>query len=582
MSYPPLVRRLLQSRGADPEDQLDLETLSSPLGPQGMLGMREAVAWMEYAIRHQWPTVIVGDYDVDGACASAILRGSLQGLLPVSGVVPNRFTEGYGLSPAIVERIAPETKLVITVDNGVSAHAGVAAAKARDLAVIVTDHHLPGPLRPPADVIVNPNQPGCPFPWKSTCGAGVAWYLMLALHQTHPEWISQEKVISQLDLVALATVADLVTLERNNRVLVANGLRRIREGKINPGLSGIAAMAQIELDQIREQDFAFKIGPRLNAAGRLADMQTGIHLLLSQDAENIENWSRFLETVNAQRKEVQAQIEHQAVEIVNSLSDSGDPVVCVGSDNWHTGVVGIVAGKLKERFERPAFVLTATGEGDMAQGSGRSMDGWHLRDALALLDANHPGMLAKYGGHAMAAGLSLPKSQFSTFRAGINGILLDQVPGGVLHTQTQSDGPLHASECTLEMAAAIEQAGPWGQGFPEPTFTNTFTVVASKTLKGGHWKLRLQLDDPTAEKPVVLDAVHFLNGKEVAQEPPPVGFRVQAHYRLQINRWQGRESLQLHLQDVVPSPSLVAAPSVTVASSTASVQSQPASQSISI
>ena len=511
MSYPPLVRRLLQSRGADPDDTLNLGTLSPPLGPQGLLGMQEAIAWIAYAIQHQWPTVIVGDYDVDGACASAILRGSLSGLLPVTGVVPNRFTEGYGLSPAIVERIAPETRLVITVDNGISAHAGVAAAKARGMAVLVTDHHLPGTLRPPADVIVNPNQPGCPFPWKSTCGAAVAWYLVLALHQTHPHWISREQVESQLDLVALATVADLVPLERNNRVLVANGLRRIREGYINPGLSGIAAMAQIELSTIREQDFAFKLGPRLNAAGRLSDMQTGIHLLLSQDAESIENWSRFLEVVNAQRKDVQAQIEQEAVQIVNGLNDSGDPVLCVGSDDWHSGVVGIVAGKLKERFERPAFVLTATGEGNIAQGSGRSLDGWHLRDALALLDAQHPGMLSKYGGHAMAAGLSLPKPQFGEFRSGINRILLDQVPGGVLHAKVHCDGPLHSSECTLDMAHAIEQAGPWGQGFPEPIFENTFVVQSSKAMKHGHWKLKVQIEDSGGQG-MPIDAVHFLNG----------------------------------------------------------------------
>ncbi|MCL5051706.1 MAG: single-stranded-DNA-specific exonuclease RecJ [Gammaproteobacteria bacterium] len=557
--YPPLIRRLLQDRGADPDDALDLSTISPPLGSQGFLGMKEAVAWIAYAVRHQWPTVIVGDYDVDGACASAILRGSLNGLLPVTSIVPNRFTEGYGLTVALVERIPPETRLVITVDNGVSAHAGVAAAKQRGMTVLVTDHHLPGALRPPADVIVNPNQPGCPFPWKSTCGAAVAWYLVLALHQTYPHWISREQVESQIDLVALATVADLVKLERNNRVLVANGLRRIREGKINPGLSGIAAMAQIELSTIREQDFAFKIGPRLNAAGRLADMQTGIHLLLSRDAEQVERWSRFLETVNAQRKEVQAQIEQEAVEIVNGLSDSGDPVLCVGSDNWHTGVVGIVAGKLKERFERPAFVLTATGEGDMAQGSGRSLDGWHLRDALARLDAEQPGILQRYGGHAMAAGLSIPKSRFDAFRAGINGVLLEQVPTGALHHQVHCDGPLSAAECTLEMARAIEAAGPWGQGFPEPLFENTFVVESSRTMKGGHWKLHLHLDDSSSSPGAMVEAVHFLDGKEVAPEPPPPGLRIRAQYRLQVNRWQGREALQLQVQSAYPAPTPVVA-----------------------
>ncbi|UBU63567.1 single-stranded-DNA-specific exonuclease RecJ [Acidithiobacillus ferrooxidans] len=594
-SFPTLVRRLLLARGADPEDALDLSTISRPLGKQGMLGMKEAVDWIAYAITQRWPVTIVGDYDVDGACATAILRKGLEELLPVTSIVPNRRTEGYGLSESVAARISPDTRLVITVDNGISAHDGIAAVKARGMAVIVTDHHLPGPRRPPADVIVNPNQPGCPFPWKSTCGAGVAWYLLLALHLTHPEWVGREMLEETLDLVALATVADLVPLERNNRVLVANGLRRIRSGKINPGLSGLVAFAGLELEQMREQDFAFKLGPRLNAAGRLADMQTGIRLLLSRDAENIENWSRFLETINAQRKEIQADIEREAIQITENLSDTGDPVICVGDDGWHNGVVGIVASKLKERYQRPAFVFTSTGDvGQTAQGSGRSMDGWHLRDALALVDGRTPGLLNRFGGHAMAAGLSLPKARFEEFRRNINAVSLEQVPGGRFQKNVWCDGPLQAVEMTLDMAKAIEQAGPWGQGFPEPLFENDFVVTASKTIKNGHWKLQLQLDDiangglaaggptdgraaddkaapgrvapgrtavrRTASSSLSVDAVHFLNGREVAQEPPPVGFRVRAQYRLQVNRWQGREGLQLMLEQVLPAPSPVVMP----------------------
>lgn len=580
-TYPALVRRLLLARGADPEDALELSTISHPLGKQGMLGMKEAVDWIAYAMSQRWPATIVGDYDVDGACAAAILRKGLEGLLPVTSIVPNRRTEGYGLSESVAARISPETRLVITVDNGISAHGGIAAVKARGMAVIVTDHHLPGPQRPPAEVIVNPNQPGCPFPWKSTCGAGVAWYLLLALHLTHPEWVGREMLEETLDLVALATVADLVPLERNNRVLVANGLRRIRSGQINPGLSGLVAFAGLELEQMREQDFAFKLGPRLNAAGRLADMQTGIRLLLSRDAENIESWSRFLETINAQRKEIQAHIEREAIKITESLQDTGDPVICVGDDGWHNGVVGIVASKLKERYQRPAFVFTSTGDmGQTAQGSGRSMDGWHLRDALVLVDGRTPGLLNRFGGHAMAAGLSLPKSRFEEFRRNINAVSLEQVPGGRFQKNVWCDGPLQAAEMTLDMAKAIEQAGPWGQGFPEPLFENDFVVVTSKAIKNGHWKLQLHLDEvmggnpangesaackaaagkPASSPSSSVDAVHFLNGREVAQEPPPVGFRVRAQYRLQVNRWQGREGLQLMLEQVLPAPAPVVMP----------------------
>ena len=480
----------------------------------------------------------------------------------MTSIVPNRQTEGYGLSESIAARISPDTRLVITVDNGISAHDGIGAVKSMGMAVIVTDHHLPGPLRPPADVIVNPNQPGCPFPWKSTCGAGVAWYLLLALHLTHPEWVGREMLEETLDLVALATVADLVPLERNNRVLVANGLRRIRSGRINPGLSGLVAFAGLELEQMREQDFAFKLGPRLNAAGRLADMQTGIRLLLSRDAENIESWSRFLETINAQRKEIQTHIEREAIQITESLQDTGDPVICVGDDGWHSGVVGIVASKLKERYQRPAFVFTSTGDvGQTAQGSGRSMDGWHLRDALALVDGRTPGLLNRFGGHAMAAGLSLPKVRFEEFRRSINAVSLEQVPGGRFQKNAWCDGPLQAAEMTLDMATAIAQAGPWGQGFPEPLFENDFVVTSSKAIKNGHWKLQLHLEDVMGGKTSLsVNAVHFLNGREVAQEPPPVGFRVRAQYRLQVNRWNGQEGLQLMLEQVLPAPAPVVVP----------------------
>ncbi|MBU2764391.1 single-stranded-DNA-specific exonuclease RecJ [Acidithiobacillus caldus] len=568
---PDLIRRLLLARGADPDDTLDLNTLYPPLGPQGMLGMREAVEGILHAIREQWPTVIVGDYDVDGACASAILLHGLDHVLPVRSIVPDRLKEGYGLSEAVADRIPADTKLVITVDNGISAHAGISRLKDRGIRVIVTDHHLAGPIRPPADIIVNPNQPGCPFPAKSTCGAGVAWYLLWALHAIAGDRaVSTSTLESLLDLVAMATVADMVPLDRNNRVLVANGLRRIRQGLVNPGLSGLMVHAGVDYRHITEQDFGFKLGPRLNAAGRLAHIQTGIWLLLSRDAQNIDQWSQFLDTMNAQRKSIQSDIERDALEIVNSLSMSDDPVICVGSDRWHSGVVGIVASKLKERYQRPAFVFASTGEMEQtAQGSGRSMPGWHLRDALALVDARHPGLISRFGGHAMAAGLSFPKEYFNAFRQAINQVALEQNPlqggpadgsnplrgashGNRFAEQAWCDGPLRADELNLEMARSIQMAGPWGQGFPEPLFENDFVVMGSRKLNGGHWKLELALAGNIVGNERV-EAVHFLDGRETG-EIPEVGTRIRGRYQMGINRWKGRETLQIHLRQVMPSP----------------------------
>ncbi|MBN6742058.1 single-stranded-DNA-specific exonuclease RecJ [Acidithiobacillus sp. MC6.1] len=573
---PDLIRRLLLARGADPDDTLDLNALYSPLGPLGMLGMREAVEGILHAIREQWPTVIVGDYDVDGACASAILLHGLQSLLPTRSIVPDRLKEGYGLSEAVADRIPADTKLVITVDNGISAHAGISRLKDRGIRVIVTDHHLAGPTRPSADVIVNPNQPGCPFPAKSTCGAGVAWYLLWALQAAGLQFIggqrgvSSAKLESLLDLVAMATVADMVPLERNNRVLVANGLRRIRQGLVNPGLSGLMVHAGVDYKHITEQDFGFKLGPRLNAAGRLAHIRTGIWLLLSKDEKNIDQWSQFLDTMNAQRKTIQSGIERDALEIVNSLSMSDDPVICVGSDRWHSGVVGIVASKLKERYQRPAFVFASTGEREQtAQGSGRSMPGWHLRDALALVDARHPGLISRFGGHAMAAGLSFPKEHFEAFRSAINQVALEQVPlqggpadgnnplpganpGDRFVERVWCDGPLRSEELNLEMARSIQMAGPWGQGFPEPLFENDFVVMDSRKLNGGHWKLELALAGGiTMSAPV--EAVHFLDGRETG-EIPVVGSQIRGRYQMGINRWKGRETFQVQLKQLVPIP----------------------------
>ncbi len=560
-----LTRRLLVKRGVNPDQILSMKDLCLPLGPQGMAGMIEAIRLIEEAKKAQWPVMIVGDYDVDGACATVILRKGLSSLFPLRSMVPNRLTEGYGLSEALVDRIDDSVKLVITVDNGISAHAGIAKLKKRGVKVIVTDHHLPGDTLPEADVIIDPSRSECPFPFKSTCGAGVAWYLLWGIHHALGEqWVSKENVLKEtLDLVALATVADLVPLESNNRILVAQGLKRIRAGKVNAGLSALMALSGVSEKNITEQDFGFRLGPRINAAGRLADIQTGIRLLLSQDPDVIQTHAKMLDEINSERKKIQATMDSEAQDIVQKcFSDvkEMDSVLCVSSDDWHSGVVGIVASKLKERYQRPAFVFTTGDDPEWLHGSGRSMPNWHLRDALALVEARHAGLIQKYGGHAMAAGLTISKNKLDDFKKAINQVAQEQVHG-VFDIDEQNDGPLRPEEITLDSAKAIEQAGPWGQAFPSPVFSNTFIVEESKTMRGGHWKIKVKpLDfekDGVDGSARFWHVVHFLNGKEKSNDPlvedgqpPREGTRIQVRYQLQVNRWNGSEYLQLQADQI--------------------------------
>jgi single-stranded-DNA-specific exonuclease len=560
-----LIQKLLASRGANASDTLDLNTVAYPTGPHGFKGMNTASRLLADAILQRATVTIVGDYDVDGSSATAILATGLRNLMPVYTLIPNRVTDGYGLSPSIASRITPDTQMVITVDNGISAHAGVEAVKARGMKIIVTDHHLAGDTLPTPDALVNPNQPECPFPWKGTCGAGVAWYLLWATQmeldrqgcsrQGYPQVAQAIPVWNQLDLVALATVADVVPMERNNRVLVQAGLQQICAGQARPGVNALIAVAKKEVIHITSTDFGFALGPRLNAAGRMADMQTGIRLLMTGNPYEADALARELDAMNQNRRAVEEQmrIEADAIaqSLIHSMGGQVPRVICLGGTAWHEGVVGIVASRLKEQYQRPTFIFAQSAEG-LIKGSGRSIEGFHLRDALALVEARNPGLIAHFGGHAMAAGLSMPIDHFEVFTREINAacpVLQQQV--------TQMDGSLVEYGCGLEVARAIEQAGPWGQGFALPVFEDAFQVVEARALKNGHWRLKLATGMlPAGTHPAgdaTVTAVYFLKGgeREAIPAPPAKGSMLQAQYQLQVNRWNGAEEAQILIQAVV-------------------------------
>ena len=567
----PVIARLYATRGAGPEDlPCRLQDLAPPHGLNGFLGMDVAARLLSDAILRQTPITIIGDYDCDGACSSAILAIALReiGHDRVDILIPNRVQDGYGLTPAIAGRIAEDAGLVITVDNGVSALDGVEAVKARGMRIIVTDHHLAGDVLPSPDAMVNPNQPGCPFPWKGTCGAGVAWYLLVATRTRLREVAKEDQleqglqarlaasrldVVNLLDLVALATVADVVPLERNNRILVAEGLRRIRAGKTRPGIDALIQASGRDRAYLTSSDFGFALGPRINAAGRLDDMMTGIRLLMTEDVEEALTLAAELDRMNRERRNIEDGIRAEAETIVEGVADRLDGslphVLCLSDAGWHEGVVGIVAGRIKERYHRPTFVFARAVEPGMLKGSGRSIPGFHLRDALALVDARHPGLIHRFGGHAMAAGLSLPAERFAEFAELMERVARETMDPAVLESIVWTDGHLRPEEFTLDTAQAITDAGPWGQAFPEPLFHGTFRVMESDTMKGGHW--RLKLVHPEGGFPV--PAVYFLRGEERDDPPPPPapGVEVTCLYTASINRWQGNEKLQVVVQELV-------------------------------
>ncbi len=537
----PVLRRVYAARGVTTADALD-DSLASLAHWDRLGGIEAAADRLAAAIERQDRVVVVGDFDADGATACALACSVLHaaGARTVEPLVPNRFEYGYGLTPEIValahERHAPG--LIVTVDNGISSHAGIAAARARGVAVIVTDHHLPGVTLPDADAIVNPNLPGDAFPSKSLAGVGVVFYLMLALRDRFAGAASL-RLADWLDLVAVGTVADVVTLDTNNRILVAQGLKRIRAGRCRPGLTALLRQAGRDPAEATATDIAFAVAPRLNAAGRLEDMSLGIACLLTDDAAAAAEMAARLDSINRERREIEHGMHEEALKALARL-DPGerDPVgVCLFDPGWHEGVIGILAGRVKERLHRPVVAFARTAGGGL-KGSARSIPGFHIRDALDTIAARHPDLLHKFGGHAMAAGLSLAEPDLEAFRTAFDAVARERIPPVGLARVLMTDGELGADEIGLDLATLLREAGPWGQGFPEPMFDGTFEVVERRIVGERHLKMRVRPVDSRH----TFDAIHFRPPDAMLESRAQ---RVRLVYKLDVNEWRGKRSVQL-------------------------------------
>jgi single-stranded-DNA-specific exonuclease len=544
----PVLRRIYAARGASCFADLDL-SLSGLLRPQ-LGGLEAALGLLLDARARQDSILVVGDFDADGATGTAVaLRGlRMLGFERIGYRVPNRFLHGYGLSPALVAELDPAPGLILTVDNGVAAHAGIAAAHARGIRVLVTDHHLPGEGLPPADALVNPNAPGCDFPSKALAGVGVVFYLLLALRARLRERgaidSSEPDLPQLLDLVALGTVADLVPLDRNNRLLVQAGLKRIRAGRACAGVRALYQVAGRDPARASATDFGFVLGPRINAAGRLEDMALGIECLLSDDDAQALQFAQRLQALNVERRELQQQMVEQAEAAVLRADLSPQSHLAAGvalaDAGWHAGVVGLVASKLKERLHRPVFALAPGDEGGLEwKGSGRSIPGFHLRDCLAEIEAREPGLMRRFGGHAMAAGLSIESGKVERFCRLFADTVERRIDPALLAPVLETDGELAAHDFELALAETLREAGPFGQAFPEPLFDNCFELLDFKVLGERHLRMSLR----HADSRLPLSAIHFGGWNGV---PPPRQIRVA--YQLGADDYRGERSLRLFVR----------------------------------
>jgi single-stranded-DNA-specific exonuclease len=542
----PLLARLFAARGVRSTDELD-DGLAHLLPPATMRSIDIAARRLADAIEHGHRICIVADYDCDGATACAVaLRGlAMLGAAPgsVGYVVPDRTVHGYGLTPAIVELAAAlRPQLLVTVDNGIASFDGVAHARAMGMDVLVTDHHLPALVDgavalPDASCIVNPNQPGCEFASKSIAGVGVMFYVLLATRaelraRGRFDLASQPKLDSLLDLVALGTVADVVKLDPNNRRLVAQGLKRIRAGRMVAGLAALYAVAKRDPRRASAFDFGYTLGPRINAAGRLADMTLGIECLVTDDATRAAELAQQLDAINRERREVEGDMREQAEAALEHLMPEGEapPALALFDPEFHEGVVGIVAGKLKDRLHRPTFVFALAHDGSL-KGSGRSIPGFHLRDALDLVAKRHPGVLKRFGGHAMAAGCTLDEEHFDTFDAALQQVAREWLDAATLTRRLLTDGPLALEYFNAETVAALD-AQVWGQAFEAPVFCDEVEVLGQRLVAEKHLKLRVR------HLGQIRDAIWFGHAE-------PVGERVRLAYRLSLDEWNGQPRVQM-------------------------------------
>ncbi len=554
---PPLLRRVYRQRPLNSAQELE-RGLERLLPLDRLSGLSRAAELLQEMLARDAPILVLADFDADGATSCALLVRGLRamGAGQVGYLVPDRFRFGYGLTPEIVQvALQRRPELLITVDNGISSLEGVAAAREAGVKVLVTDHHLPGPELPAADVIVNPNLPGDPFPSKHLAGVGVVFYLLAALRQRLRQsggfarrGIAEPNLADLLDLVALGTVADVVPLDHNNRILVYQGLRRIRAGRCVAGIRALAEVSGRELPRLVAADLGFALGPRLNAAGRLEDMSVGIECLLSDDPATALDLARRLDGLNRQRREIEQAMQTQALQQVDEMLPAGElPFgLCLYRDDWHQGVIGILAARIRERWHRPVIACAPGEEAGLVKGSARSVPGLHIRDTLEAVAARHPGLLEKFGGHAMAAGMSLRREHLETFARAFDEAVRQRLDADALEGVIHSDGPLDETELELESARLLRQAGPWGQAFPEPLFDGRFRVAGRRVVGERHLKLTLATE-PGGR---LLDAIAF----NQADPLPDEGALIHAAYRLDVNAYRGRESLQLMIEyfEVLP------------------------------
>ena len=554
-NIPDAIKKIYAHRGVQRLDEISLP-LNQLLPPAALLGAQEAAEMLADAIEFQASVVIVGDFDADGAtsCALAISLLKQMGLEEVYYLVPNRFEYGYGLTPEIVGIAAQyQPDVLVTVDNGIASIDGVSAARQLGMSVIITDHHLPGAVLPEADIIVNPNQPGCRFPSKALAGVGVMFYVLTALRAELRSrgWFESMNIeipnlADSLDLVALGTVADVVPLDKNNRTLVAAGIARMRAGRARPGIEALFEVAGRDIRSVTSTDLGFVAGPRINAAGRLDDMSVGIECLLAESTVAARSFAAQLNDYNKERRSIEGTMQAEALALVESgefaVRDQ-DFAVTLYRDDWHQGVVGILASRIKERFHRPTIIFAEAGD-DELKGSGRSIPGVHLRDFLDRVATQNPGLVTKFGGHAMAAGLSLAKGKLAEFREAFNQAVADELHGVTPNQEYLTDGSLSHADLSPSLAEALASGGPWGQGFEPPSFDGTFAIDDMRVVGEKHLKFRLATDVG------VIDAIAFNADVDTWVQERPAA--MTCVYKPSINDFRGERRLQLQLDVIWP------------------------------
>ncbi|HCG8517189.1 TPA: single-stranded-DNA-specific exonuclease RecJ [Vibrio parahaemolyticus] len=559
-SIPPILKRIYINRGIT--DIAQLETSARGLHSyQKLGGIEQAVELLFQAIQEQKRIIVVGDFDADGATSSAlsVLALRMLGSNNVDYLVPNRFEDGYGLSPEVVDQaLELGAEMIMTVDNGVSSIEGVRYAKENGITVLVTDHHLPGQVLPEVDAMVNPNLDSCAFPSKALAGVGVAFYLMMALcvHMRKHNWFTQQgmqepKLMELIDLVALGTVADVVPLDENNRILVHQGLQRIRAGKARPGIQALIEVAKRDARRLVASDFGFALGPRINAAGRLDDMSFGVELLMCNNIHAARRMASELDGLNQTRKEIEEGMKQEAMAFCERLQFGENSELPYGLSlfqrDWHQGVIGILASRIKEKFHRPVIAFADGGEGTI-KGSCRSIPGLHMRDALDFIDTQNPGLIIKFGGHAMAAGLTIKEQDFERFSRLFDEVVKKELDEVALKGVILTDGELKPEEFSMHIAEQLRAGGPFGQAFPEPIFDGEFKVLHQKLVGEKHLKLMLEPLYKGHPTNVMIDGIAF--NVDLRRWPDASVKTVRLAYKLDVNEFRGNQSLQLMIDHI--------------------------------